>query len=87
MQSQADDCGGPVRPIRSLADYEAAIARIDRLWGAPDGSAACDERAVLTVLVDAWEEETWPIAAPDPVSAILAVMEDSGLSRRDPEPI
>ena len=27
-----------LRPIRTEADYEAALAEVERLWGAPSGT-------------------------------------------------
>lgn len=76
-----------VKPISTDADHAAALARIDDLWGAPDGSPELDELGVLTVLVDAYESRRWPITAPDPIEAILATMADSGLTRRDLVPL
>lgn len=75
-----------IHPIRTEADYEAALGEIDRLWDAPAGSPEGDRLEVLATLVDAYEEKLHPIAPPDPVDAILFRMEQSGLSRRDLEP-
>jgi HTH-type transcriptional regulator/antitoxin HigA len=41
---------------------------------------------VLATLVEAWEARHMPIEAPDPIAAILFMMEQKGLQRRDLEP-
>ncbi len=79
-----------LRPIRTDADHRAALAEIEALMVAGEhagpGSAACDRLDVLATLVEAYEAAHCPIAAPDPVSAILFMMEQKQLSRRDLEP-
>ena len=76
-----------VHPIRSEADYDAALERIDALMGAKPGSAEGDELDVLVTLVDAYEEKRFPMDAPDPVTAIQFRMEQQGLTRKDLEPM
>ena len=76
-----------VRPIRSEADYDAALERIDALMGAKPGSAEGDELDVLVTLVDAYEEKRFPMDAPAPVTAIQFQMEQQGLTRKDLEPM
>jgi antitoxin component HigA of HigAB toxin-antitoxin module len=43
-----------VKPIRSNADYEAALEEIERLWGAKAGTCEGDRLDVLATLVDAF---------------------------------
>jgi HTH-type transcriptional regulator / antitoxin HigA len=76
-----------VRPIRSETDYEAALAQVERLWGAKSGTAAGDRLDVLATLIDAYETEHFPMDPPDPVEAIKFRMEQQGLTRRDLENI
>jgi HTH-type transcriptional regulator / antitoxin HigA len=77
-----------IRPIRSEADYEAALSEseIERLFDAAPGTPEFDRLDVLTTLVQAYEKQHYPIAAPDPVEAIEYFIESRGLSRRDLEP-
>ena len=72
-----------IRPIKCEADYDAALAAIDRLMGASPDTPEGDEIDVLTTLVEAYEAERWPIEAPDPVSAIEQIMEARGLLQKD----
>ncbi|NUM49337.1 MAG: transcriptional regulator [Anaerolineales bacterium] len=75
-----------ISPIRTEEEYENALQEIEQLWGAPFGSPEGDKLDVLATLVAAYEEKHYPIAPPDPIEAILHLMESQGLSRRDLEP-
>lgn len=72
-----------VRPIRDETDYDAALARIDFLMDAPDGSPERDELDVLTTLVEVYEDEHYPIDLPTPIEAIQFRMEQADLSQAD----
>lgn len=76
-----------VKPIRSEAHCEAALAEVERLWGAKAGTAEGDRLDVLATLIDASEAENHPMDPPDPVEAIEFRMEQQGLTRRDLEEI
>jgi HTH-type transcriptional regulator/antitoxin HigA len=75
-----------IKPIRTEADYEAALDEIERLLDAKPGTSEADRMEILTTLVEAYEEKHYPIPPPDPIEAILYQMESRGLSRRDLEP-
>lgn len=75
-----------IKPIKTESDCEVALSEIQRLWEAPHGSPEGDKLDVLVALVDAYEQQHYPIPPPDPVEAILHHMESQGLSRRDLEP-
>ena len=74
-----------LKPIRTEADYEAALAEVERLWGAPVASPEGDRLDVLATLIDAYESEHFPMDPPDPIEAIKFRMEQQGLSRKDLE--
>ena len=74
-----------IRPIRTEADYEAALGEMERLWGATSGTAEGDRLDVLATLVDAYESQHYPMDPPDPIEAITFRMEQQGLTRRDLE--
>src|SRR6266704_3541467 len=78
---------GEVRPIRTKRDYEAALREVERLWGAKAGTRDGDRLDVLATLVDAYENEHYPMDPPDPIEAIKFRMEQQGLTRRDLEGI
>lgn len=74
-----------LKPIRTKADYKAALAEIEALWGAKSGTPRGDRLDVLATLIDAYEAEHLPIDPPDPIDAIKFRMEQQGLTRRDLE--
>lgn len=76
-----------LKPIRTEADYEAALAEIERLWGAPAGAPEGDRLDILATLVDAYENEHYPMDPPDPIEAIKFRMEQQGLTHKDLEGI
>ena len=75
-----------IKPIKTLRDYKAALAEIERLFDAKPGTPDGDRLDVLATLVEAYEQQHYPILPPDPVEAILYFMESRGLSRKDLEP-
>ena len=74
-----------LKPIRSESDYQAALAEIERLWGAKSGTPEGDRLEIVATLVDAYENEHEPMDPPDPIEAIEFRMEQQGLTRRDLE--
>lgn len=74
-----------IKPIRSDADYEAALAEVERLWGAKSGTSKGDRLDVLATLIEAYDERHYALDPPDPIEAIKFRMEQQGLSRRDLE--
>jgi len=72
-----------IRPIRSQADYDAALERIDALMGAGPGTPEGDELDVLTTIVEAYEQKHFVIEAPDPIEFIRNTMEFMGIEQND----
>lgn len=72
-----------LKPIKTKADYKASLAEIDRLWGARSGTPEGDRLDILATLIDAYENEHYPMDPPDPIEAIKFRMEQQGLTRKD----
>lgn len=72
-----------IKPIKTVEDNEAALTRIAQLWDAEPNTPEGDELDVLATLVHAFEEEYYPIDAPDPIEAIKFRMEQQGLVPED----
>lgn len=75
-----------IRPIKTKADYRAALKEVERLWRAEPGTPDGDRVEVLVTLIEAYEAKHHAIAAPDPIAAVEFMMEQKGLTRRDLEP-
>jgi HTH-type transcriptional regulator/antitoxin HigA len=69
--------------IKSDREHEAALRHVETLMDAPAGSAAEAELELWGLLIEKYEEEHFPIARPDPVTAIEFRMEQRGLVRSD----
>lgn len=68
------------RPIRTEEDYEAAIARIEELWGIPADSPHADELEVLLALTGVYEKKHHQVPSPDPEAWIEYRMDQMGLT-------
>jgi HTH-type transcriptional regulator/antitoxin HigA len=71
-----------IKPIKTEADHGAALREIERLWGAGMGTTDGDRLEVLTTLVEAYEQEHFPIDAPDPIEAIKFRLEQQGADQK-----
>ncbi len=78
-----------IKPIKTEADHEAALAEIERLMDLdPDTDTPEGDRLdVLATLLEAYEAKHFPIDPPDPIAAIEFCMEQRGLTRKDLEPM
>jgi HTH-type transcriptional regulator / antitoxin HigA len=76
-----------VKPIRTEADYDAAMEEVAGLWGAMSGTPEGDRLDVLATLIDAYETKHHAMDAPDPIEAIKFRMEQQGMTRKDLEDI
>jgi len=71
-----------IRPIRSEADYDEALHRVEVLWGSPSETPEGDELDVLVPLIEAYELEHYPIDLTTPIDAIKFRLEQQGKDYR-----
>ncbi len=69
-----------IRPVKTEADYDWALAEIARYFDdQPEVDSPAGARFdVLATLVEAYEDKTYPIANPDPVTAIHGYLQMTG---------
>lgn len=72
-----------IKPIKTNADYQNAMAQIESLFNAQPGTPDSDSLDVLTTLVESFERENFPIPAPDPVAAIQYFLESRKVTRKE----
>jgi HTH-type transcriptional regulator / antitoxin HigA len=72
-----------IRPIKTEADYQEAILRIEELWGSKRDTPEGDEFDLLVKLVESYEMKYFPIAPPDPIDAIKFRMEQMEITKTD----
>jgi HTH-type transcriptional regulator/antitoxin HigA len=75
-----------IKPVRNVADLQAAKSRLARLLSQSTNTEDDDEIEVLTTLIEQFEEKSARIDLPDPIAAIKFRMEEKGLSSRQLEP-
>lgn len=76
-----------IKPIKTDADYRAALKDIENLMMASLDSPEGEKLDVLVTLVEAYEAKHFPMDLPDPVAAIKFEMERKGLTVKDLEPM
>jgi HTH-type transcriptional regulator / antitoxin HigA len=76
-----------IRPIKTEADYQAALARAGALMSSQPNTPDGDELEILTTLIELYEDKYFPIGLPDPIAAIQFRLEQSDRSVRDLIPI
>lgn len=55
-----------LKPIKSEKDYYKALERLNVIFDAKPDSKEGDEAEVLSLLIENYENEYFPIEAPDP---------------------
>lgn len=72
-----------IKPIKTEKDYEKALERLEVIFDADKNSKEGDEAEILSLLIDNYENQYYPIEAPDPIEAIKIRMEEMNLKQKD----
>ena len=72
-----------IAPIRNEKDYQKALDRLEIIFDAKKGTEQGDELEILSILIDQFENENFPIGMPDPIEAIKFRMEQLGMKQKD----
>ena len=72
-----------IKVIKTEEDYKAALERLEEIFQAPENTPEGDEAELLSVLIEKYEDENFPISAPDPIEAIKFRMEQTGMSKKE----
>ena len=72
-----------ITPIKNEKDYLKALDRLEVIFDAKKGTKKGDELEILSILIDKYENETFPIGFPDPIEAIKFRMEQMGMKQKD----
>lgn len=72
-----------IKIIRDEEEYEAALLEIEKLMSASPGTPEADLLEVLSVLIEHYEQENFPVEMPDPIEAIKFRMDQMGLKQKD----
>ncbi|MCB1041374.1 MAG: transcriptional regulator [Acidobacteria bacterium] len=76
-----------IKPIKTDADYHAALNEVAGLMNAEVGTPEGERLDVIVTLIEAYEAKHFPLDLPDPIDAIKFEMERKGLTVKDLEPM
>jgi HTH-type transcriptional regulator/antitoxin HigA len=76
-----------VKSIKSEAEYQKALIRLDELFDAPVDAAESDEADFWALVIEDYESKRHAIDAPDPIHVIRIRMEEMQLKQNDLIPI
>jgi HTH-type transcriptional regulator/antitoxin HigA len=54
-----------IKPIKTERDYDKALERLEQIFDAPINSKEGDEAEILSLLIDNFEKEFYPIEEPN----------------------
>ncbi len=72
-----------IKPIKNETDYEKALKRLEVIFDAKSNSKEGDEADILSLLIENYENQHYPIESPDPIEAIKIRMEEMNLKQKD----
>jgi HTH-type transcriptional regulator/antitoxin HigA len=72
-----------IKAIKTEDDYNQALQRLELIFHAPIDSKEGDEADILSILIEKYEDEHFPIKAPDPIEAIKFRMEQMEMTNKD----
>jgi HTH-type transcriptional regulator/antitoxin HigA len=72
-----------IKPIKTEKDYQEALTRMDQIFDAKRGSIEGDELEILSILVERYEKDHFPIDLPDPNEAIKFRMDQKNIKQKD----
>ncbi|WP_240612587.1 helix-turn-helix domain-containing protein [Brumimicrobium salinarum] len=72
-----------IKPIKTDLDYRNALERLEIIFDAPVDTQEGDEAEILSLLIENYENEHYPIEAPDPIEAIKTRMEEKNLRQKE----
>lgn len=72
-----------IKAIKNEQDYNQALERLEEIFHAEIDTPQGDEAEVLTILIEKYEDDHYPIGMPDPIEAIKFRMEQMNLKQKD----
>ena len=72
-----------IKVIKTEEDYNKSLKRLEVIFDAPVNTPEGDEAELLGILIEKYEDEHYPIEAPDPIEAIKFRMEQMDMNKKD----
>jgi HTH-type transcriptional regulator/antitoxin HigA len=72
-----------IRPIKTEKDYQKSLKRLEIIFDALPNTKDSDEAEILSLLIENYENQYYPIDAPNPIEAIKIRMEEMDIKQKD----
>lgn len=72
-----------LKPIKSERDHREGLERLEVIYDAPIDIKKGDEAEILSLLIENYENEHYPIEAPNPIKAIKIRTEELKRRQKD----
>jgi HTH-type transcriptional regulator/antitoxin HigA len=72
-----------IKIIKNEEQYKTYLNRMNEIFHAEEGTPEGEELDLLALVLEKYEDEHYPIDAPDPIEAIRFMMEQMGLDDND----
>lgn len=72
-----------LKPINTEAEYNEALKKLELIFDSSPDTKEGNEAEILSLLIEHYENENYPIEAPDPITAIKIRMEEMNLKQKD----
>ena len=72
-----------LKPIKSEKDYRNGLERLEVIFDTPIDTKEGDEAEILSMLLENYENEHYPIESTDPIETIKIRMEELNMRQRD----
>jgi HTH-type transcriptional regulator/antitoxin HigA len=72
-----------IKAVKTEQNYNEALKRLEDIFHAEIDTPEGDEAEVLSILIEKYEDEQYPIGMPDPIEAIKFRMEQMGMKQKD----
>ena len=72
-----------LKPVKTETDYEKALERLELIFDASPETKEGDEAEILSLIIENYENQHYPIESPDPIEAIKIRMEELNLKQKD----
>ncbi len=68
-----------IKIIKTEEQYKAYLDRMNEIFHSEEGTPESEELDLLALVLEKYEDEHYPIDAPDPIEAIRFMMEQMGI--------
>ncbi len=83
MKIRFEDVVKKIGLIKTEKEYRFALATVEKLMDAKEGTREESLLNILSILIEKYEDEKYPIPSPDPVSAIKFRLSQLGMTTKD----